>query len=238
VIHSRDLACQFGPAAHAAVCRRRPAAGRHAAAARPVGQRQVTWLALVAGLLSAVGGRIAWPARVGDLSPGPARDAWRADHRLPAAAPAPQRGLNVRTTWRLVAFAAGQGRWTGRHRAHPGRPGRAAWLGAARRSSRAARRSGWPWRGRCCAAPVLLADEPTASLDDAACPGAGPVAGRGAAHGGTLVVATHDARAPWRLPDRRPDCLGSRIRVNTVPAAWPGATCGPAADGQRSTCCC
>jgi putative ABC transport system ATP-binding protein len=43
---------------------------------------------------------------------------------------------------------------------------------------------------------VVLADEPTASLDDAACQGVlALLLEHTQAHGATLVVATHDARA-------------------------------------------
>jgi len=48
---------------------------------------------------------------------------------------------------------------------------------------------------------VLLVDEPTASLDDAACAAALALLQQGAAHtGATLVMATHDARVLQALP--------------------------------------
>jgi len=48
---------------------------------------------------------------------------------------------------------------------------------------------------------VLLVDEPTASLDDAACAAALALLQQGAAHtGATLVMATHDARVRQALP--------------------------------------
>jgi putative ABC transport system ATP-binding protein len=50
--------------------------------------------------------------------------------------------------------------------------------------------------------PVLLVDEPTASLDDASCAAALALLQRGAAQvGATLVIATHDARVVQALPD-------------------------------------
>ena len=49
--------------------------------------------------------------------------------------------------------------------------------------------------------PLILADEPTASLDDEACAAALELlAGRARAAGAALVVATHDARVAQALP--------------------------------------
>ena len=51
---------------------------------------------------------------------------------------------------------------------------------------------------------VLLVDEPTASLDDAACAAALDLLQQGAEQtGATLVIATHDARVVQRLPNTR-----------------------------------
>jgi putative ABC transport system ATP-binding protein len=51
---------------------------------------------------------------------------------------------------------------------------------------------------------VLLVDEPTASLDDAACAAALGWLQQGAAQtGATLVIATHDARVVQALPETR-----------------------------------
>jgi putative ABC transport system ATP-binding protein len=50
---------------------------------------------------------------------------------------------------------------------------------------------------------LLLADEPTANLDDAAAALAVELlAEQAARHGATLVVATHDARVKTKLRDR------------------------------------
>ena len=50
--------------------------------------------------------------------------------------------------------------------------------------------------------PVILADEPTASLDDAACAAALALLQACALEGGaSLVIATHDARVGQALPD-------------------------------------
>ena len=56
---------------------------------------------------------------------------------------------------------------------------------------------------------VLLVDEPTASLDDAACGAALVLLQQGAANtGATLVIATHDARVMQALPDAQTLALG------------------------------
>lgn len=50
--------------------------------------------------------------------------------------------------------------------------------------------------------PVLLVDEPTASLDDASCAAALALLQQGATQtGATLVIATHDARVRQALPE-------------------------------------
>jgi putative ABC transport system ATP-binding protein len=60
--------------------------------------------------------------------------------------------------------------------------------------------------------PLILADEPTASLDDAACADAlALLQARAQAAGAALVVATHDARVLRALPQAlRLDLTGQR----------------------------
>ena len=75
------------------------------------------------------------------------------------------------------------------------------WLHASRRGSRAARRSAWHWRALLLRPRVILADEPTASLDDAASAAALTLLReRAQAAGATLVIATHDARVLQAVP--------------------------------------
>jgi putative ABC transport system ATP-binding protein len=59
---------------------------------------------------------------------------------------------------------------------------------------------------------VLLVDEPTASLDDAACDAALSMLHQGAReHGATLVIATHDARVLRALPEAQTLAFGMPI---------------------------
>lgn len=60
---------------------------------------------------------------------------------------------------------------------------------------------------------LLLADEPTANLDDAACAAAiDLLAGQAAAGGASLVIATHDARVVAALPAAKVLRLGTAAR--------------------------
>ncbi|MDT4889137.1 Vitamin B12 import ATP-binding protein BtuD [compost metagenome] len=57
---------------------------------------------------------------------------------------------------------------------------------------------------------VILADEPTASLDDAACAAAVTLLReRAQAAGATLVIATHDARVVQALPGAQLLAMGA-----------------------------
>jgi putative ABC transport system ATP-binding protein len=170
----------------------------------PSGSGKSTWLSLVAGLVVASEGRVSVAGTdLGTLS-GTQRDRWRSAH----VGVLPQRlglsdSLTVFDNLALVYFAAG--------------------LSVDRRAiervlndlgvgdlieRRPAQISGGQAQRVALARAVLrrpavvLADEPTASLDDAACAGVlSLLREHTQAHGATLVVATHDARAVQAWPD-------------------------------------
>ncbi len=161
------------------------------------GSGKSTWLALVAGLLSATAGSLS----VAGSDPGAlaqsGRDAWRARTLgfLPQKLHLSE-ALNVRQNLNLVYFAAGL----------PVDPAAVAQaLAALDVAELAARRpsqlSGGQAQRVALARAVLLkprvilADEPTASLDDASAAAALQLlAGSAQQCGATLVIATHDRR--------------------------------------------
>lgn len=169
------------------------------------GSGKSTWLALVAGLRSARAGRVVVAGQaLADLPP-VARDAWRAR----ALGWVPQRlhlsdALTVRDNLALAYYAAGQPvdaaalaetlaaldlTALAQRQPHALSGGQAQRVALARAVLRRPQ--------------VILADEPTASLDDTAAAASLQLLQATAQRcGATLVVATHDAR---------------------VPRAWPGA---------------
>ncbi len=167
------------------------------------GSGKSTWLALVAGLLSATAGALT----VAGVEPGvlkqSARDAWRAR----TLGFLPQKlhlsdALTVRENLSLVYFAAGL----------PADPAAVAQalvaLDVAELAGRKpAQLSGGQAQRVALARAVLLrprvilADEPTASLDDASAAAALQLlAGTARQCGATLVIATHDRRVSDALP--------------------------------------
>jgi putative ABC transport system ATP-binding protein len=182
----------------------------------PSGSGKSTLLALMAALLRPQQGhlRVAG-ADLATLSPRQA-DAWRGE-RLGIV---PQRlhlspGLSVRDNLRLVAFARGappddRAITAALERLDVAalagvRPGQLS-AGQAQRVALARALLGRP--------RVLLADEPTANLDDDAARTALGLLSRVAGEAGaTLVVATHDSRVVEHLAGARPWLLGASAGV-------------------------
>ena len=170
----------------------------------PSGSGKSTLLALVAGLLTPTAGRVVVDGTdVGALPPR-ARDAWRGAH----LGFVPQRlhlspSLSVADNLALAYVAAGEavddariGALLGRLRIAPLARRRPHELsgGQAQRVALA--------RALLRRPALLLADEPTASLDDAhAAEAVALLADNAAEQGATLVVATHDARVRAALAD-------------------------------------
>lgn len=167
------------------------------------GSGKSTWLALAAGLLTPQAGELLVAGQpVVALPPGE-RDRWRA-RRIGFL---PQKlflseALSVAENLALVYFASGL---------PVDRPAIAHALGALELGALAARRpsqlsGGQAQRVALARAlllrpPVVLVDEPTASLDDDACNAALALLHQSAAQtGATLVIATHDARVVNALP--------------------------------------
>lgn len=170
----------------------------------PSGCGKSTWLALVAGLVPPQSGELSVAGQDLSLLRGPAADAWRArtvgflPQKLHLSA-----ALTVEQNLSLAMWAAHQPE--DRARIH-------ATLAKLGVRDLASRRPGQLSGGQAqrvalaravLANPkVILADEPTASLDDAACAAAlALLRERAQAAGATLVVATHDARVTQTLPD-------------------------------------
>ena len=169
----------------------------------PSGSGKSTWLALVAGLLDAGSGELTVAGQAPGALKSAARDNWRAG----AIGFLPQKlhlsaALTVAGNLALAYYAAGLPEDKAAiHRALDS-------LGvddlAARKPSQLS--GGQAQRVALARAvllqpKVILADEPTASLDDAAAVAAIELLQRSAAQcGATLVIATHDARVAQALP--------------------------------------
>jgi putative ABC transport system ATP-binding protein len=172
----------------------------------PSGSGKSTLLGLLAGLLSASAGRVVVAGQdLAALGPS-ARDRWRGR----TLGVLPQRlhldpALNVLDNVLVAGFAAGVAVPRAQAMAHlaalgvadlaPRRPSQLS-VGQAQRVALARALVRQP--------SVLLADEPSASLDDEATADVGRLllqAGQGA----TVVVATHDARLVQALSASRPD---------------------------------
>lgn len=180
----------------------------------PSGSGKSTWLAMAAGLLTPTAGRVVVADQVVAELSAAARDAWRARN----VGFLPQRlllseALNVADNLGLVYFAAGLQR-------DPEVVDRALQrLGVAHLAGRRpiglsggeAQRVALA-RALLLRPRVILADEPTASLDDAACTAALALLRESAgAVGATLVIATHDARVAGALPDASVLSLSSGV---------------------------
>jgi putative ABC transport system ATP-binding protein len=186
----------------------------------PSGSGKSTWLALAAGLLTATEGEMIVAGQPLRPLGGRARDAWRAG----AIGLLPQKlylsdALSVTGNLALVYYAAGlpvdHGAITrtldilgvadlAQRKPDQLSGGQAQRVALARAVLRAPR--------------VILADEPTASLDDVACESALDLLRESAqACGATLVIATHDRRVAAALP-QAPQLLFSS-KNGTSPAS-------------------
>ena len=170
----------------------------------PSGSGKSTWLSLVAGLRVASEGRVSVAGTdLGTLS-GAQRDQWRSAH----VGVLPQRwglsdSLSVFDNLALVYFAAGLAvdRRAIQHGLEALGVGGLAQRRPAQLSGGQAQRVALA-RALLRRPALVLADEPTASLDDAACGGVlSLLREHTQAHGAILVVATHDARAVQAWPD-------------------------------------
>jgi putative ABC transport system ATP-binding protein len=183
----------------------------------PSGSGKSTWLALAAGLLSASEGEMIVAGQPLRGLGGRARDAWRAG----ALGLLPQKlylsdALSVAGNLGLVYYAAGL----------PEDPGAIArTLGALGVGDLAQRKPAQLSGGQAqrvalaravLRAPrVILADEPTASLDDVACASALSLLRESAAAcGATLVIATHDRRVAEALPQASELIFSSQNGIN------------------------
>jgi putative ABC transport system ATP-binding protein len=170
------------------------------------GSGKSTWLALVAGLRRASAGEITVAGQALNRLSGPQRDAWRARQ----VGFLPQKlhlsdALSVAGNLALAYFAAGLPvdedaiHQTLSHLAVADLADRKPQQLSGGQAQRVALA-----RAVLMQPQVLLADEPTASLDDASAAAALLLLTRTAARcGATLVIATHDARVVQGLPDCR-----------------------------------
>ena len=203
MIHTCDLVCRFADGRTLRFADVDVPQGGTLLLRGPSGSGKSTWLALAAGLLSATGGEMAVAGQsVGALAPA-ARDAWRAR----TIGFLPQRlllseALTVAGNLGLVFFAAGLplDKVAMHHTLDALGVAHLAARKPARLSGGEAQRVALA-RALLLRPRVILADEPTASLDDAACAAALKLLReRAQAAGATLVIATHDARVLQAVP--------------------------------------
>jgi putative ABC transport system ATP-binding protein len=187
----------------------------------PSGCGKSTWLALVAALVAPTAGSLTVAGQALDAIKSVAADAWRAR----AIGFLPQRlhlsaALSVHQNLAMAQWAAGQPEDAQRIRAAlqalgvhdlaPRKPGQLSG-GQAQRVALA--------RAVLLQPQVILADEPTASLDDAAAADAvGLLLATAKAQNATLVIATHDARVAKLIP---PDVNG---QIGFQPSLLLGST--------------
>lgn len=203
MIETRDL--RFAYAGHAPLCFRNVVVpqGGTLLLRGASGSGKSTWLALAAGLLTPAEGEVVVAGQSVGVLPSGQRDRWRAQN----VGFLPQKlhlssALTVHDNLALAYFAAG---------VPLDREAIRRSLAALDLTALAGRRphqlSGGQAQRVALARAVLmqprvvLADEPTASLDDAACQAALALLMHAAnAAGATLVIATHDARVRQALP--------------------------------------
>jgi putative ABC transport system ATP-binding protein len=212
VIQTRDLACRFADGKTLRFADVDVPQGGTLLLRGPSGSGKSTWLALAAGLLSATGGEMVVAGQlVGALAPA-ARDAWRAR----TIGFLPQRlllseALTVAGNLGLVFFAGGlpQDPAAIHHTLEALGVAHLAARKPANLSGGEAQRVALA-RALLLRPRVILADEPTASLDDAACAAALTLLReRAQAAGATLVIATHDARVLQVLPGSQLLAMGA-----------------------------
>lgn len=206
MLHIIDLAYRYPNASHPQlqVDAFSLASGQHAVILGPSGSGKSTLLHLIAAILKPQHGVL----RVGDCDLGAldarAADTWRGAH----VGFLPQRlalvpSLTVRENVLLAAYASG--RQQDRARADE----LLAVLGLQEKAGARPRELSQGQQQRAALAralfnrpALLLADEPTANLDDAACAAAvGLLLQQAGAAGASLLVATHDARVLAAMPD-------------------------------------
>ena len=211
MIHTCDLVCRFADGRTLRFADVDVPQGGTLLLRGPSGSGKSTWLALAAGLLSATGGEMAVAGQsVGALAPA-ARDAWRAR----TIGFLPQRlllseALTVAGNLGLVFFAAGLplDKVAMRHTLDALGVAQLAACKPARLSGGEAQRVALA-RALLLRPRVILADEPTASLDDAACAAALTLLReRAQIAGATLVIATHDARVVQAVPGAQVLAMG------------------------------
>lgn len=168
----------------------------------PSGSGKSTWLALVAALVAPTNGSLQVAHQVVTDLRGAAADAWRAGtigflpQRLHLSA-----ALSVQQNLAMAQWAAGRADDAARIQST------LAALGVSALASRLPSQLSGGQAQRVALAravlhspQVLLADEPTASLDDdAAAQAVGLLLATAAQHGATLVIATHDARVAAQI---------------------------------------
>ncbi len=198
-----DLEHRYGAASAVRVAAWTADAGSHWLLAGPSGCGKSTLLSILAGLVTPTRGRVVVAGTEPAALSGGARDRWRGRH----VGLVPQRlhlvgALSVRDNLRLAQYLAGVGVDDARIRELLEAVGVAGLAARAPRSLS----QGQAQRVAIARAVVnrprlLLADEPTASLDDAhAAAALELLRAQAVANGATLVVASHDARVRPLLP--------------------------------------
>ena len=169
----------------------------------PSGSGKSTWLAMVAALVAPTGGELTVASQAVSTLRGAAADAWRAG----AIGFLPQKlhlseALTVQQNLAMAQWAAGRAEDTVHiHTA-------LAALGVAELAGRLPSELSGGQAQRVALAravllspQVILADEPTASLDDeSAAQAISLLLATATRHGATLVIATHDARVAGLVP--------------------------------------
>ncbi len=204
----------------------------------PSGCGKSTWLALVAALMAPTSGQLTVAGQSLNALNNIAADAWRAG----AIGFLPQKlhlsaALDVRQNLALA-------QWAGGRREDPGRVEQAlSALGVQELARRKpAQLSGGQAQRVALARAVLmhprviLADEPTASLDDAAAADAvGLLLATARAQHATLVIATHDARvATLMAPDSAGQVGFQALRLPRLNQVATESMPGPAASGDAA----